>query len=310
MTRHFSAASFDYVSLYKEKSCTKVTSKPAWLRKTVTHSRVVESTRELLAGLNLHTVCQSARCPNTSECFSCQTATFMILGDRCTRRCNFCAVKKGAPEPPDPAEPAKVAEAAVRLGLKYVVVTSVTRDDLPDGGAGHFARAIEELRRGIPGVVIEVLVPDFQGNVAALADLLAARPDVLNHNVETVPRLYPLVRPQADYRRSLVVLQEAKRLDDRICIKSGLMVGLGERQEEVLAVMRDLRAAGCAVLTIGQYLQPSPEHLPVQEFILPEVFEEYREQGLALGFREVVAGSWVRSSYRAGKVFAGLTGNC
>ncbi|RJQ30143.1 MAG: lipoyl synthase [Peptococcaceae bacterium] len=307
MGKLFGEPNCDGVRPGEEKPPAEVVSRPAWLRKTVTHSHAVESTREMLADLRLHTVCQGARCPNLSECFTRGTATFMILGDCCTRRCNFCAVAKGRPEPPDPAEPARVAEAAARLGLKYVVITSVTRDDLPDGGAGHFARTVGEVRRAVPGAVVEVLVPDFQGNVSALASVLAAGPDVLNHNVETVPRLYPLVRPRADYRRSLDLLREAGKLDRGVRIKSGLMVGLGEKREEVRAVMSDLRAAGCAVLTVGQYLQPSPAHLPVFEFVLPAVFQEYREQGLALGFKEVASGPWVRSSYRAGEMFAGIS---
>ncbi len=254
--------------------------------------------RALLGELRLNTVCQSAHCPNECECFASGTATFMILGDTCTRSCRFCAVDQGTPPPPDPDEPRRVAAAAARLGLRHVVVTSVTRDDLADGGSGHFAATIAAIRAGCQATV-EVLIPDFRGSADSLRRVLAARPDVCNHNVETVPRLYPLVRPQAVYERSLELLCRVADYGHGILPKSGLMVGLGETHDEVAAVMRDLRAAGCEALTIGQYLRPSPEHLPVERFVPPEEFEAYHEEAEALGFSAVAAGPFVRSSYHA-----------
>jgi len=276
---------------------------PPWLRKTIATSVKVSQTRELLAGLRLHTVCQGARCPNQVECFARKVATFMILGDTCTRGCAFCAVNKGTPAAPDPGEPERVAEAAARLGLKHVVVTSVTRDDLPDGGAGHFAAAIGFIRKIAPDAAIEVLTPDFQGKPESIAEVAAAGPDVFNHNIETVPRLYPTVRPQADFTRSVDFLKRVKELAPGITTKSGLMVGLGESREEVLDVMRVLRSASCDILTIGQYLRPSDVQLPVMEYVLPETYDFYMEKGLSLGFGEVAAGPWVRSSYQAGEVY-------
>jgi len=254
---------------------------------------------KLLRGLHLHTVCESALCPNIGECFGRGTATFMILGDVCTRGCRFCAVRKGKPAPPDPEEPERVAEAARRLGLKHVVITSVTRDDLPDGGASHFVATIEAVRCRLPDATIEVLIPDFGGSLRALEQVIAAGPEVINHNLETVPRLYPLVRPRADYRRSLGILAWVKRQAPHITTKSGLMLGLGERPHEVEEVLVDLRRVGCDVVTLGQYLQPTERQLPVAEFIPPERFDEYRRQGEKMGFRAVVAGPLVRSSYRA-----------
>jgi lipoic acid synthetase len=246
----------------------------------------------------VHTVCQAALCPNIGDCWGSGTATFMILGDVCTRHCRFCAVEAGHPLPPDPSERERVAEAAARLGLKHVVVTSVTRDDLPDGGAGHFAATIGALRRRLPGAVVEVLVPDFGGSLAALNEVVAARPDVLNHNVETVPQLYASVQPRADYRRSLGVLEWARRAG--LTTKSGLMLGLGETRGEVVSTMRDLRRAGCELLTLGQYLRPQSDCLPVAEYIHPVEFEWYQEVGEAMGFQAIAAGPLVRSSYRAG----------
>lgn len=256
--------------------------------------------RRVLAQLGLATVCTSARCPNRSECFSRGTATFMILGEVCTRRCRFCAVGQGTPQPVRADEPAALAEAAAKLDLRHVVITSVTRDDLPDGGAGHFARTIGALRQRLPQAVVEVLVGDFAGQAEAIDAVLAAGPDVFNHNIETVPRLYPAVRPQADYRRSLGVLSRAAaaRLPQQL-VKSGLMVGLGETPAEVAAVMAELRQAGCDVLTIGQYLQPARDKLPVAEFIPPAQFDAYRKDALAMGFVAVAAGPFVRSSYNA-----------
>ncbi len=297
--------------------------KPDWLKVSLPANGELGRVRGLLRGLELHTVCQSAMCPNLGHCFASGTATFMILGDLCTRVCGFCAVAKGRPAPLDSGEPERVAEAARQLGLSHVVVTSVTRDDLPDGGAAHFATTIEALRRAVPGASIEVLIPDLRGDPTALEAVLAAGPTVLNHNVETVPRLYPRVRPQADYRRSLEVLRRAKGwaagraaggapggvagTSGRAPLtKSGLMVGLGETPAEVSAVMEDLRQAGCDLLTIGQYLRPSRHHLPVEEYVPPEVFEQYQRRGEALGFAGVFAGPLVRSSFHAGEVLRGV----
>ncbi len=254
----------------------------------------------------LHTVCEEALCPNQGECFSRGTATFLILGDRCTRDCRFCSVAHGPEGPPDPGEPLRVAEAVREMGLRYVVITSVTRDDLEDGGADLFARTIEEIRRGGAGTLVEVLIPDFQGDGRALARVLEARPDVLNHNLETVPRLYPSVRPGALYRRSLELLERAGKWHPAIRTKSGLMLGLGESREEIEGTLRNLRAAGCSLLTLGQYLQPSRKHLPVHRFVPPEEFESWRETALHLGFSEVASGPFVRSSYRAEAFFRAM----
>jgi len=272
---------------------------PPWIRRRFPPQEEWERVERLLRSLSLHTVCESARCPNLGECFRRGTATFLILGDTCTRSCRFCAVKKGIPLPPDPEEPRRVAEAARTLSLHHVVVTSVTRDDLPDGGAEHFAKTIQAIRECLPQATVEVLVPDFQGSAEALEVVLAARPDVLNHNVETVPRLYSLVRPQADYARSLELLRRTRARYPGILVKSGLMVGLGETQKEVEAVLWDLKEAGCDVVTIGQYLRPTAWHLPVVAYVPPEVFAYYREYALRLGFRGVASGPFVRSSYRA-----------
>jgi lipoic acid synthetase len=255
--------------------------------------------KQLVSDLRLHTVCESAACPNVGECWNRRTATFMILGNVCTRRCGFCAVQKGAPLDVDHDEPARVAEACAVLGLKYAVVTSVNRDDQKDGGARIFAMTIEAIRQRIPGCRVEVLVPDFQGNHAAMEIVMEAAPDVLNHNTETVPRLYRQVRLGARYERSLEMLQYAKRLRPNIPTKSGLMLGLGETTEEVLAVMRDLAAHGVDILTLGQYLRPSPKHLPILRYVPVEEFNELRREGYALGFTHVEAGPLVRSSYHA-----------
>jgi lipoic acid synthetase len=258
-----------------------------------------------LRELNLHTVCEAARCPNIGECFSRPTATFMIAGTRCTRRCGFCAVETARPAPLDPDEPARIATATVRIGLRHVVVTAVARDDLPDGGAGHFAATIRAVRLAAPGVRIEVLTPDFKGEETSLRTVLDAGPDVFNHNLETVPRLSRAVRPQASHERSLAVLARAKSLRQATATKSGLMVGLGERPAEVRAVMEELRGAGCDLLTIGQYLQPTRAHLPVVEYVAPAIFTEYASIGRRLGFRHVAAGPFVRSSYHAEHAFTG-----
>ena len=279
-----------------------------WRRASAEAEAAVGRMERLLADLSLHTVCQEARCPNIAECFGRGTATFMILGDTCTRDCRFCAIKHGRPAPPDPGEPERVAEAAARLGLRHVVITSVTRDDLPDGGAGQFAETVWAVRRRLPEATVEVLIPDFGGSCAALEMVLAAAPDVLNHNLETVPRLYRRVRPGADYHCSLGVLAWAGTRAPQMVTKSGLMLGLGETVEEVLGVMYDLRRAGCDVLTLGQYLQPTEEQLGVVRYVPPHEFAAYEGKGLEMGFRAVVAGPLVRSSYRAAELMqAGLT---
>ena len=281
--------------------------KPDWLKRRLPAGEAFNQVRALIEAGRLHTVCQEARCPNIWECYSHRTATFLIMGERCTRDCRFCSVAAGPPGPLDPQEPARVAEAVERMGLKYVVVTSVTRDDLPDGGAGHFAATLHEIRRRVPGARIEVLIPDFQGDPAALDTVLRARPDVLNHNIETVPRLYPRVRPQADYRRSLELLRRAGEIAPGTPTKSGLMLGLGERPEEIRQTLLDLRAAGCRILTLGQYLQPSPEHLPVEAYVPPDDFENWRRAALEMGFSEVASAPFVRSSYHAKESFNALT---
>jgi lipoic acid synthetase len=273
--------------------------KPAWLRKRLPSGPVYESVRRLLREAGLHTVCQSACCPNQFECFGRHTATFMILGDRCTRNCRFCAVDHGPPDAVDPDEPHRVAEAAAHLGLRYVVVTSVTRDDLPDGGAGLFAAVIRALQQRIAAVRVEVLIPDLQGDRQALEAVLAAEPVVLNHNLETVARLYPAARPQADYRRSLDLLTRSRQAAPRILTKSGLMLGLGETETEIRTALADLRAAGARILTLGQYLQPTSAHLPVADYLTPEAFAHWRREALAMGFAAVASGPFVRSSYRA-----------
>ncbi len=278
---------------------------PPWIRVRLPaaeqHYRVVH---DALRAAGLPTVCESARCPNRQECFNRGTATVMILGDTCTRRCRFCAVKHGAPVPPAADEPARVAQLAVRLGLRYVVVTSVTRDDLPDGGAAIFAAVIRALH-AIP-VRVEVLTPDFQGQESSIAAVLAAAPEVFNHNLETVRRLQPLIRPQADYDRSLQVLRSAARLRPRTLVKSGLMLGLGENDAELRQALRDLLDNGCRALTLGQYLAPSRRHFPVARYVTPAEFENYRQFALQLGFAGVAAGPLVRSSYQADRL-AGAT---
>ena len=262
--------------------------------------------RNLIRKGRLHTVCQEAACPNQFECFSSHTATFLIMGDRCTRNCRFCNIEVGVQAPLDPGEPERVAAAAAEMGLRYVVVTSVTRDDLPDGGAAHFAATIAALRHKIDGVKVEVLIPDLQGDEEALATVLAARPDVLNHNVETVPRLYPTARPQADYRRSLALLERVARHPSGIPPKSGLMLGLGETGPEVKATLADIHAAGCRILTLGQYLQPTKAHLPVECYVPPETFDELADFAREMGFTQVASGPFVRSSYHAREVFENL----
>ncbi len=280
--------------------------KPPWLKRRIPAGATYYEVQGILQEGQLHTVCQEALCPNLGECFSRGTATFLILGNRCTRGCRFCAIARGPIGPPDPEEPRRLAEAVQRMGLRYVVVTSVARDDLSDGGAGHFARAIAEIRRRDPEVRVEVLIPDFGGSVSALKTVVQARPDVLNHNLETVPRLYPGVRPGANYRRSLHLLRRVRELAPDIPTKSGLMLGLGEFPEELRQVFKDLVEADCRILTLGQYLQPSTDHLPVVRFVPPEEFTLWRRLALEMGFREVVSGPLVRSSYGARELYEAL----
>jgi lipoic acid synthetase len=277
------------------------TGKPDWLKIKVQDGLQKRSVEGLIRRLSLHTVCNEAQCPNQMECFSRKTATFMILGRVCSRNCTFCNVAGGVPEAVDPREPERVAMAVQELGLAYAVITSVTRDDLPDGGAGHFAEVIRAVREINPKIKIEVLIPDFLGNSEALQQVAHAGPEVINHNVETVPRLYPEVRPQADYTRSLVLLEKIRKMDARLLTKSGIMVGLGEEKSEVIRVFKNLRSVGCDLLTVGQYLAPSRRHHPVVAYITPDGFEEYRKIALDLGFRHVASGPLVRSSYRAGE---------
>ena len=274
---------------------------PDWLHLSARHSPESEKVAALVKDLHLETVCQSAHCPNLIECFSRGVATFMILGENCTRRCRFCAVAKGPPDPLDPGEPFRVAEAVKRMGLAYVVITSVTRDDLPDGGADQFIRTQAEIRRVSPKTRVEILVPDFQGAMMALTRVCESRPDMFNHNIETVPRLYPSVRPQARFLRSLDVLSFAA--DHGLCVKSGLMLGLGERPEEVAATLAEIKKTGCDYLTLGQYLAPSKEHVPMDRYVPPSEFDQWAETARSLGFREVAAGPLVRSSYRAEQFF-------
>ncbi|AIS52731.1 lipoyl synthase LipA [Thermoanaerobacter kivui] len=271
--------------------------KPEWLKVRLLNEDL-NRMEAFLKSMSLNTVCQSANCPNMGECFARKTATFMIMGNICTRNCRFCAVEKGHPQPLDENEPRRIAEAAQKLGLKHVVVTCVTRDDLPDGGASHFAKTIYELKK-LPGVTVEVLVSDFMGKEESIAQVVEAKPDIINHNVETVPRLYPNVRPKADYLRSLNLLKKSNELDTYILTKSGIMVGLGETEEEVIQVMKDLRSVDCDMMTIGQYLRPSAKHIEVAEYVTPQQFKRYEEIGYELGFKYVASGPLVRSSYHA-----------
>ncbi len=277
--------------------------KPPWLKKKIPPFQDLKKVKSILTEANLHTVCEEARCPNLGECFSQGTATILILGKVCTRNCGFCAVEHGSTSPLDEAEPEHVGQAVRRMGIRYIVITSVTRDDLPDGGASHFARTIQAIRALDQNVRVEVLVPDFKGDLDCLDVVLKACPDVLNHNVETVPGLYPEVRPQADYTRSLNLLKRSKEKNPSILTKSGLMLGLGETKEEVSDVLRDLREAGCDFLTIGQYLQPQINRLPVVRYIPPEEFKAYRKIGEGMGFKMVSSGPFVRSSFHASEMF-------
>lgn len=266
--------------------------------------RSLDYVQDILRRLSLNTVCEEANCPNRMECFSKNTATFMILGNQCTRNCRFCNVTHAAPQAVDPEEPKKVAEAASELGLKHVVITSVTRDDLPDGGAKHFARVIKEINALNSDIAVEVLIPDFRGSYMALETVVKAKPQILNHNIETVPRLYSEVRPSAIYVRSIQLLARVKFMNERIFTKSGIMLGLGEKEDEVLQVLEDLRIAGCDFLTIGQYLPPSKKHYPLVEYVTPEVFRKYKEAALDMGFSFVASAPLVRSSYNAAEMLA------
>lgn len=279
---------------------------PAWLRRPLPTSRGFSDTRNLVHGLKLATVCQGAKCPNIHECYSCGTATFMILGETCTRNCAFCNIAPGHPGPPEPTEPERVAQAAAALSLRHVVITSVTRDDLADGGAAHFAATIRAVRKLLPDSAVEVLIPDFKGNETALNTVMAARPDVINHNVETHPALYRDIRPQADYAQSLELLRRVNAAG--LPAKSGFMVGIGEDDEQVRELLADLKSAGCHIVTVGQYMRPSKEHPPVERYVHPDMFEEYARWGKELGIAHVFSAPLVRSSYHAGESLDALKG--
>lgn len=274
---------------------------PEWIK--VKSFTGLHNTKSILRNYGLSTVCEEAKCPNRGECFSKPTAAFMILGSVCTRNCGFCAVESSKPGPLDNDEPEKVAMAAKEMGLKYVVITSVTRDDIKDGGASHFARTVSAVRKYLPAAKVEVLTPDFRGNKDSLKTVLDSGPDVYNHNVETVPRLYPYVRHQADYRKSLNVLANAKSIAPEITIKSGFMVGLGETFTEIIDVLKDLKTAGCDTVTIGQYLRPSKKNLPVREYVRPEMFDVYKEIALDMGFKYAASSPLTRSSMNAEEMF-------
>ncbi|MBM3492850.1 MAG: lipoyl synthase [Armatimonadetes bacterium] len=278
---------------------------PPWLTKRIPSPATVAEVDRMVRAASLHTVCESARCPNIGECWSRRTATFMILGDTCTRNCGFCAIKVGRPDAPDADEPRRVAETAAAMSLKHVVVTSVTRDDLPDRGAGQFRDTIRAIREALPEATVEALTPDFLADPGLIETVVQESPDIFNHNIETVERLSPTVRPQARYERSLTVLRLAKAADRDLMTKSGLMLGLGETRTEVVSAMSDLRAADVDVLTIGQYLRPTLHHLPVVEYIEPSVFEQLEAEGYRLGFRFVASSPFTRSSYNADRVLAG-----
>ncbi len=280
-------------------------SKPPWLKKRIPPVQDILKVKSILEGTVLHTVCEEARCPNLGECFSKGTATFLILGRICSRNCGFCAVEHGGPLSPDRREPEEVARAVKEMGLRYIVITSVTRDDLADGGASHYARVIRAIRGLGNKIKVEVLIPDFLGDPNALGQVLEEKPDVLNHNVETVPRLYPVVRPQANYSRSLHLLKHSEEQSSEVVTKSGFMLGLGEDRSEVLNLMKDLRKVGCDFLTIGQYLQPRSDRLPVLRYIPPEEFEELKRIGEEMGFKAVASGPFVRSSFHASQMFDG-----
>ena len=280
--------------------------KPEWFRVSYDPKAVAEIL-EMMDRLSLNTVCTEAHCPNIGECFKKRSATFMILGKNCTRNCRFCIVSKGAQTPPDPQEPQNVAQAAKEMGLRHVVITSVTRDDLPDGGAAHFAATVRAVRQALPQASIEVLIPDFGGNTQSLDQVIAAAPDVYGHNLETVPSLYQAVRPEADYQRSLAVLRYMKAHSTGL-VKTGVMVGLGETEEELKALMGDLTSFGCDIMTIGQYLRPSKEHIEIKEYVTPETFAHYKEIGETMGIRFIASGPLVRSSYKAAEAVDAIRG--
>ncbi len=277
--------------------------KPEWLRIDLNKGRSLAHVKDILERYSLNTVCEEANCPNRMECFSKKTATFMILGSQCTRNCSFCNVTNGLPQDINPEEPAKVAKAVSELGLGHVVITSVTRDDLVDGGAAHFAEVVKAIRQLEKEIIIEVLIPDFQGNHSALETVIKAKPEIINHNIETVPRLYSEVRPQAVYERSLRLIDNIKDMDGSILSKSGIMLGLGETEVEVIEVLKDLRKVRCDFLTIGQYLAPSSKHHQVVEYITPEMFKTYKYRALELGFSFVASDPLVRSSYYAAEMY-------
>jgi len=273
--------------------------KPDWLKIRVQNHPNMNEVFGLLNNLSLNTVCQEAQCPNIFECFSRKTATFLIMGKVCTRNCTFCDVTKGTPTPLDSSEPLRISQAVFEMNLKYVVITSVTRDDLEDGGAQHFKMVIEKIKEKNKNTIIEALIPDFKGNIFSLMTVCSAGAKVISHNIETIPRLYSYVRPLADYNRSLDVLKKVKEIDKSIYTKSGLMVGLGEKKDEVKKALYDLRNVGCEIVTIGQYLSPSKKHFPVYEYVHPDVFEEYKDYAQEIGFMHVFSAPFVRSSYLA-----------
>jgi lipoic acid synthetase len=283
--------------------------KPSWLKIRAQFGEAYREVKALISEMNLHTVCQEATCPNIGECYSARTATFIILGDICTRGCRFCNVKKGKPADYDLSEPVRVAEACRKLNMRFAVITSVTRDDLSDGGAEIFAETVRLIKSGIPSCGVELLIPDLMGNVDALISILESGPDVLAHNVETVPRLYRKVRPKADYRRSLDVLRNSSDYGRSIIVKSGLMVGFGETEKEILDVIAEAADNGCQIMTVGQYLRPSDWHLPVSEFYPPEKFQRLKEKGETLGMKYIEAGPLVRSSYMAHRQLAAFKHN-
>ena len=279
--------------------------KPDWLRVKIQGSATSQDVVSMVEGLSLHTVCVEANCPNRMECYNRKTATFMILGRHCTRNCAFCNVHHSEPTPVDPEEPENVADAVVKLGLRHAVITSVTRDDLPDGGASHFAAVVSAIRAKAPGVAVELLIPDLQGSAAALKIVMDSKPDVLNHNVETVPELYSAVRPQAVFNQSVELLRRCKEMDPSIKTKSGIMLGLGENHDQILFVLKALRESHVDLLTIGQYLQPSEAHYPVKAYVTPEVFEELKDLAMSMGFEGVASSPLVRSSYHADELAGG-----
>lgn len=275
---------------------------PYWIKSKIRLGQIHE-TKKILRKYGIYTVCEEARCPNITECFTKPTAAFMILGCKCTRKCAFCSVTSSAPEPPATTEVENIAKAVQEMGLRYVVITSVSRDDLYDGGAEHFAKTVSSVKNYLPGIKVEVLTPDFQGNINHLKTVLDSNPDVFNHNIETVPRLYPSIRPDADYRRSLDILKEAKKQKPNILTKSGIMLGLGETLHEVKDVLKDLRYSGCDFITIGQYMRPSKANIPVVEYIMPGVFEELRLEAMLIGFKYAASAPYVRSSTNAEEMY-------